>query len=95
MADDGIEGLLGDEKGGIEVGVDVAAADGIAMVVSMDDAKNNPDVAEGVLEYLERQSLLVDLQLWHFDASPRASPIERDSHSACATRSDSGCVRSA
>jgi len=71
MADDGIEGLLGYDKGSTEGGVDVAAADGIAMVVAMDAAKNNADVAEGVLEYLERQSLLVDLQLRHFDEERR------------------------
>jgi len=71
MAEDGIEGLIGHDKGGPEGGADVAAADALALVVSMDAAKSNAEVADGVLEYLVKQSRLVDLQLRHFDEERR------------------------
>jgi tetratricopeptide (TPR) repeat protein len=71
MAEDGIESLLGNDKGSTEGEIGVAAADAVAMAVSMDAAKSNADVAEGVREYLEKQSQLVDLQLMHFDEERR------------------------
>jgi tetratricopeptide (TPR) repeat protein len=71
MAEDAIDGPLGDDKGSADGEIGAAAADGVAMVVAMDAAKSNVEVAEGVLEYLEKQSRLVDLQLRHYDEERR------------------------
>jgi tetratricopeptide (TPR) repeat protein len=71
MSEDGIESLLGNDKGSSEGEIGVAAADAVAMVASMDAAKSNAEVAEGVRGYLEKQSRLVDLQLMHFDEERR------------------------
>jgi hypothetical protein len=62
MAEDGIEGPLGEDKGSAEGEIGAAAADGVAMMVAMDAAKSNVQVAASVLKYLEKQSRLVDLQ---------------------------------
>jgi hypothetical protein len=71
MAEDGIEGPLGEDKGSAEGEIGAAAADGVAMMVAMDAAKSNVQVAASVLKYLEKQSRLVDLQLRHFDEERR------------------------
>jgi len=71
MAEEGLEGLLGNDKGSTDGEIGAAAADGVAMAVSLDAAKSNVDVAEGVREYLGKQSRLADLQLRHFDEERR------------------------
>jgi tetratricopeptide (TPR) repeat protein len=71
MAEEGIDGLLGEDNGSAEAEIGAATADGVAIAVAMDTAKTNPDVAEGVLDYLAKQSRLVGLQLLHFDEERR------------------------
>jgi hypothetical protein len=50
----GIEGLLAEENEGADADAGVAAADDAALAVTMEAAKTNPDVSEGVLAYLEK-----------------------------------------
>jgi hypothetical protein len=50
----GSKGCSAKKNESVDADAGVAAADCVALPVAMDAAKTNPDVAEGVLAYLEK-----------------------------------------
>jgi tetratricopeptide (TPR) repeat protein len=72
MAEGGpFEGVLGDEPEQQDVQSDLGKIDPLAAALAVDASKGDPDVARGVLGYLDDLRQLVRLQIKHFDEERR------------------------
>jgi len=72
MAEGGlVEGVVGDEPEGSEPEADLGKIDPLVAAIAVGDAKADPDVAQGVLKYLDDLRELIRLQIKHFDEERR------------------------
>jgi tetratricopeptide (TPR) repeat protein len=72
MAEGGpFEGVLGDEPEEQDAQPDLGKIDPLAAALAVDASKANPDVAQGVLGYLDDLRELIRLQIKHFDEERR------------------------
>ena len=91
---EGVEGIIGSESESDEVQAGIAKADAVAMAIAIDQARHDPELSRKVGNYVEKQSLLVDVQIRHLDEERRLA-IEAAKRKRYADRIRNGLITGA